>query len=390
MNEGIPGSFWVQNSARWSPGAPLFGLSWLVDGTLPGHLPPATFPASWFFSVPNGGKDQSHCFEIVAAPKEIGKLAEQFLNNEYEGLTTQVKIWDFERNLLSVMIRFPLSFPDNAIAQEYYDSRVDTEVWRFAKAENMLHEAFGFPDDQQVLLDQHQAAAQAKSDSLAWVELAEGIDSTTIDAVLQSIKTRLLSESAALAQTIASLQAEIRAQQLANLPAVSTFIEALPEGEIWQQYYKTVLRLQTSRTAGQAWTDQDSVALRLAAYDCPQIGGQAVSVARGMLPAPEAFNFVWEGEDSHCDQDRERQVSPALVTSWSVWPNPAQNQLLVQFNEPFTGKIELFSPTGKLLLSKLLIQASQVNLAVSTFPNGLYLLRCSDPYRSTLKVSIVH
>lgn len=325
-------------------------------------------------------------------PKDLktGESARQFLNHEYGGLDSKVKNWDFERNLLSMMIRFPESFSDDALAQEYYNGKVNTEVWQFAKAKTMLYEATRFPDDQQSLLDQYQTVLRVTSDSLTWVEIAEGIDSTTVDPILQEMKNRLLTESAALVETITNLQTEIRARQLANLPAVSAFVEDLPEEEIWQQYYKIVLRLQTNRAAGQDWTDQDSTDLRLVAYACREIAGQAVSLARGLLPAPEAFNFVWEGEDPYCNQPRSQKSLPVAGATWSVWPNPAQNQAWVQFATPFTGQVELTSATGKLLLTKSVDQASQLHLAFDALPNGLYLLRCSDPSRPTIKVVIVH
>lgn len=392
-NEWTPSSPYLQNSARWTVNAPP-NVRWKVDANFPGNFPPPTIsPSLWFLPMSNGGADSSRCSNLGAgfdAPP-TGELAKKFVNNEYSGLNTPVATWDFERNLLEMMLRFPDTYTGDATAVSYYNGRVNTSAWKFAKAERMLHDALSVSSTQQNSLDALYEAAQAKADSVVAIEVAEGVDLTTISPGLQSQKRQLTAGADGLMQQQQSLNNSIRGAQLSNLTGVRSYIESLPQVEIWEQYNKTVLRLQAKYTAGENWTAQDSAAIRVVAYACPTIGGQAVTTARGMLPSPEANNFVWEGDDPQCLNQHE-QTQTGIQPFISVSPNPANDRLIVTFGEPFTGSIQIWSPSGEMLQMQKVSDLSQQGFDTRSLASGLYLLRVQAMGQNaqTLKISITH
>lgn len=388
-NEWIPGSFYNERSARWATVAP---VRWRVDGNFPGQLPNLPSPSTWFVNMPNGGIDSSNCSNLGGNfdKPPTDKLAKRFLNNEYPELNTPMAIWDFERNLLAMMIRFPETYVSDATAQSYYNSRVNTSTWKFARAERMLHEAAAVSSDQQQYLDNLHDLARATAYSLANTEIEEGKEMGTISPTLQAQKKQLLADAAGLQQELSLLNKSIQDQQASQLVAVRSYVQSLPEADKWEQYYKIILQLQAKRNAGESWTAQDTATIRLVAYACPTIGGQAVTIARGMLPAPETNRFAREGDDPQCLSYHSAPVRelPAL----SAGPNPANDRLNIVFREPFTGSIQLLSAAGQVLQAQQADEWSQHRFDTSSLPAGLYLLRiqATGQYAQTLKISILH
>jgi len=109
-------------------------------------------------------------------------MVHQFLNNEYGGMSTTVSVWDFERNLLAQMIRFPATYAGSTEAEQYYSGKVNSAVWKFAKAERMLHDAAIISLTEQQSLSQLYASNTALLDSLGIIEQLEGVDTTTANS----------------------------------------------------------------------------------------------------------------------------------------------------------------------------------------------------------------
>ena len=62
-------------------------------------------------------------------------------------------------------------------------------------------------------------------------------------------------------------------------------------------------------------------------------------------------------------------------TNVNIFPNPATNQVVVKFEIPMNGKIQIQSIDGKILKTKKVIGESRIQINTGTIPNGLYLLR---------------
>ena len=61
--------------------------------------------------------------------------------------------------------------------------------------------------------------------------------------------------------------------------------------------------------------------------------------------------------------------------SIEIYPNPVKNKINIDFDDNFTGTIEIFDISGKLLLSQHQKSSSYYHFDISTFPKGTYFLK---------------
>ncbi len=402
MNEWVPGSTYNISGARNL--MPPFNFRWLVDGSNGnpiGHLPPSFVPANWFNNVNNGQASGTPiCDAVVPPPGAFGEpptgdMVHKFLNNEYGGMGTAVSVWDFERTLLAQMIRFPSTYTGNTEAEQYYNGKVNSAIWKFAKAERMLHDASAIsPADQQNLSQLH-ASNTLLTDSIGTIEQWEGADTTTTSAAWQASKTNLLAQVSANQAQIASLATSILTARLANLEGVRVYVANLPQTNGLETNFRTLLLLMVKQHSEETWTTADSTALRTIAYTCPATGGEAVTAAREMLPTPEAYSFGREGFDPLCGEgvqggEDRSQLSPHS-SSVAIWPNPANELLTVDFGRAFTGTLEVLSVSGNVVHSAQVKDLTKTNLPTAGLPNGTYFLRITAPGQSvqTQKFTII-
>ena len=294
------------------------------------------------------------------------------------------------------MIRFPATYAGNSEAEQYYNGKVNSAVWKVAKAERMLHDAAILSSTEQQSLSQLYASNAALMDSLGIIEQLEGVDTTTANSAWQAIKTNLLAQVSTNQAQITSLNATILSARLTNLEGVRVYVENLPQSNSLETNFRTVLLLMVKQQSEQTWTTADSTALRTIAYSCPATGGEAVTTAREMLPSPEAYSFGREGFDLLCGEglqgggDRSQPLAPSS-SSIAIWPNPANDLLTVDFDRSFTGTLEVLSASGTVVRSEQVKDLSRANLPTAGLSNGVYFLRITAPGGSaqTQKFSII-
>lgn len=68
--------------------------------------------------------------------------------------------------------------------------------------------------------------------------------------------------------------------------------------------------------------------------------------------------------------------SDTITNFFLVFPNPASDNITLQFSEP-SGKLTVRNATGDLLISKQ-VSSMEMNLDISTLPNGIYLIFLQD------------
>lgn len=402
MNEWIPGS--VYNTVGARNLLPPFQFRWRVDGTNGnplGHLPPSSDPNNWFVNLGNGQTSNTPICDAVVPPPggygvpPTGDMVHQFLNNEYGGMNTAVSVWDFERNLLAQMIRFPATYTGNTEAEQYYSGKVNSAVWKVAKAERMLHDASAISPPNQQSLSQLHASNTLLTDSIGTIEQWEGVDTTTANSAWQASKANLLSQVSVYQAQIASLNTSILTARLASLEGVRVYIENLPQGNDLETNFRTLLLLMVKQHSEEVWTTADSTALRAIAYSCPATGGEAVTTAREMLPSPEAYSFGREGDDPLCgegiQEGGDRSQHSAQPSSVTIWPNPANDLLSVDFGRTFTGTLEVLSASGIVVRSEQVKDLAKANLPTAGLSNGAYFLRITEPGQSaqTQKFTII-
>lgn len=395
LNEWIPGSTYNANSADINGAA---GLPWRVDGNFPGYMPPIPFsPNSAFFSASNSGASQTPiCDAVVPPPGAFGEpptgtLAVKFLNNDF-GLNNPAA-WDFERVLLYQMIRFPSTFAGNAAAQQYYNGKMDSPIWKFAKAERMLHDAVAISSGNQTALDNLQASNKVLIDSLGIIEQWEGTDTTTVNSTWQDSKTSLLASLSMNQLQIDAINSTLRAASLSDLETVKTYVNNLPATTTLESNYKFLLTTMVKLNMDETWTNQDTVALRAIAGLCPETDGEAVMIARCLLPVPESYSYPLSGDDPACVQPRNDNMNTRFLSALvNISPNPVNDNLQIEFKGTFSGTVEIISSAGELIQTLTFHDIQVVALETAKMHNGLYFLRFNSPLQRipSMKFIVAH
>lgn len=370
---------------------------WRYDNNFTIYAAPGvTNPGTYQLPFANGGASGTQICDAILPPigtnaSHNGDEAKKFVDGTFT-FSNIADSWDFERNLLNQMIRFPNSFSGEPTVQNYYNSKVNSAIWNFAKAERMLHDAGAISAIQQNTIDQIHASDAALAEDLGTIEQTEGIDTSSATPTLQAEKTNILAQIAQHKHQTDSIVSILLASRAIAYENALDFIEALPSSNILESNQKTVLILQAKSLKDDIWTDADSSILRAIAYSCPEVGGEAVSTARGLLPAPEQYNF--NEVEAYCTPG-DRNVTKdeqKYLTNIVLFPNPAKDQVTIGFTNKFTGLIEILSIDGKTLLNNTCIDCIQKVVVLDKLQNGLYLVRISTQsgIQQTLKLSVTH
>jgi hypothetical protein len=374
---------------------------WLVDNTLFGHLPPSQNPGGIVNPFPNMGVSGTPTCDVVLPPPPgffssppTTKTVKKLLNNEY-GLNTPVRRWDFEKTLLYQMIRFPASFADDALAQDYYATQQNTTIWKHAKAERMLHDAMELSVDEQLNIEQLAQNCNGLTDSLSKIEQLEDINAFTITPTLQSSKNDILFQLDLKRKQQSILLSSVSAQRSSKLNDVAHFISDLPAEENFEFNNKIILSLITKQLNNIEWTKEDSINLRKIAYQCREIDGDVVIIARGMLPVPERYSFSYEGDDPNCHRLRSSDqtlVAIDIEDSAKIWPNPADATINVGFEMPFTGTIEITNAAGHIEQSIQIDKSIVTKFSTEKLQSGVYFVRFIETGHRTKvqKIIIAH
>lgn len=64
------------------------------------------------------------------------------------------------------------------------------------------------------------------------------------------------------------------------------------------------------------------------------------------------------------------------LEEFSVYPNPANNQVNIHWNKIENTEVIVYNSTGQIVLKKIVNQQNQIALDISTLPVGVYTVRC--------------
>jgi hypothetical protein len=108
--------------------------------------------------------------------------------------------------------------------------------------------------------------------------------------------------------------------------------------------------------------------------------------------------YTVTGENSGCFGTTVATVSVQTCTSlkeqnWfnnlRVYPNPANDQVRVDFGESFSGEIRLYNVIGQLLRSEEINSIENFTFDISTFSKGIYFIRLSTDTNKGIFVKVV-
>ncbi|PQL93739.1 T9SS type A sorting domain-containing protein [Apibacter adventoris] len=79
--------------------------------------------------------------------------------------------------------------------------------------------------------------------------------------------------------------------------------------------------------------------------------------------------------DPNINNNTSIQKTDLQEEIFTVYPNPTFGIFNVNFKETSNGKAEIFTMTGNLIISKKINQATVIEINISRFPAGIYILK---------------
>jgi hypothetical protein len=124
----------------------------------------------------------------------------------------------------------------------------------------------------------------------------------------------------------------------------------------------------------------DLAAIKSIADLCPFAAGVVVYAARS---AYKRFVMTanWGDLNENCvgAEERSRPGAQTLKSGFSITPNPANNLITIQSNEPLSGEmtVELTTATGQVAkrVTNSVAEGSSANVDIHTLPAGIYYCR---------------
>lgn len=180
-----------------------------------------------------------------------------------------------------------------------------------------------------------------------------------------------------------------------------TALDCSPSGH-WGYGYFDVTSVQDSlttwlrsyNTAGDSVTLEGPAGFKSYTYysqDFSQAMGLIDDTARVQtVAAPltsQYYNVVLKSYDPNGVPDTIRtprikgigvSVGTAMLRATKLYPNPANEKLLLQFAAPFTGTAEIRNATGALVWTARYNGSTQTDIPVATLPGGIYSLKLQD------------
>jgi hypothetical protein len=381
-----PGASYQTNSARWN--SPPLNLRWRVNNTLPGHAPPSTGipslvnPGGWFPNSP--GDSLTPCDNLLPPPAavpggepDIAGAVIRHLNGEFV-FSTLVSRWDFEKSLLIQLLRYPSAINNNTQVAQFYNDRLNTNLWKLANAEYLLGNAGQITSTNQQSLDQSSSSQKILIDSIITIEVWEGADTLSVNEEWQQRKQIMLTNLNNHRSQSDVLLNTIRLQRLIAFQSAKDYISGINEMNKWEAGLKHILLMNAKYALGETGTPSDSSTLRSLAYSCPSQSGESVLRARSMLPIVEYYAIPREEDpDPFCGQPRS-EPGEFAPNSINLWPNPASNIVNLQFEAPFSGQVAIFNTLGHLETEQKVTQSQSLMIPLEGIPNGIYFVQCYD------------
>lgn len=225
----------------------------------------------------------------------------------------------------------------------------------------------------------------------------EGSESYLIEEIETGINYLIWDEDIALASGEAEMGSELLLQPESNLEYGEYSFELIADKDICAEgYVVDTIEITILENPEALWTDTQSNPLEISFNDessiiSSQIAGWQWDFGDGMTSSIQNPSHEFPTDDSYtvCLQvTAENGCSDTLCSAvevmntsierplevmWKVFPNPASELVMIS-NLPPNARMEVYSSTGKILLSTRLNSYTQ-QLAVADWPRGIYLIQ---------------
>ncbi len=157
-----------------------------------------------------------------------------------------------------------------------------------------------------------------------------------------------------------------------NIAGALTINSLFVPSDLIEYNNKTITDIWLRHLSGDTLTNVDSTNLISIAYSDPFLNGEAVYMARVILDIDPTISGTTR--NASIEDTSEELINLNKILGISIYPNPANDNLMIILDEIRTGKNELiiYDDLGKLILSRTPEFSNIIDL--QNFNNGIYLL----------------
>ena len=360
------------------------------------NMPNPIFPTSnWFIATPGCEYNTCHNGNI---PSDVIDGFEQVIINAHQVYTAPVSALDWEerRQVLAKLLRYPQLKSTYTGAQTFYDAHIGTSAGLFAQFDDSLYNAMLIAPAQSASLsnlDGQIRSIVARIDSLDGT-LQDSLALVNAGTSFFNYRYSLLEQWQTLNIQEQSLLDQVEATRLAALQTCSQSQAALPQATQYESNQKFLNGLAIKKARGIPYAESEYTTLRAIAQQCPEVAGYTRNRAMNQLPSsdllaqwsdqavPTGCQGMWNRE--------EQQATRTELTGPEVYPNPATDEIIVRFNELFSGDISIYDLSGRQVISRLgLKQQEQLLLPVTNLKAGIYSLISTDALGAKVAVRFI-
>ena len=379
-----------------------------VDPAYPSHVPPGqnlmpskVAPSGWFTEQAPNPPDEvenTNCPSGAEPSFDYTGLRgwdRNIVAGTYPYLSSAQQ-WDAERKLNLKLIRYPEIMQGDSASSAWFNNQVNASARRFAQFEVAYGNAFALPAGQEALLNGALTHYTYLLQESVRLDSLQGT-LTTEDTILAQQQMANMALLTVAQDSFLYLNQQAYQLALSKLDTAALLLATLPATSAWETNRKALFTFWLKKARGQELLESELTSIRNIANRCPQTEGIAVREISFYLPVPECYAYTnenyWEGCVDTVIQRQSVKNEVALHPEYSLYPNPANEELIVTMPSSLEGTWTMNDISGKLMQSGR-VQPEQTNLVISvkTMPEGVYVLRIrhEDGSTAALKAIVQH
>lgn len=383
---------YVGHAARYEDGTP--GFIFRVDDAFQGHMPPSVNVSNWFYPETTG-ESNSNCVDESRPPFPGITDADERVMDESYPVESVAGQWDLERELLLKLLTYPELMPNSSAAETWYDGKVNSSAWKFAKARKAFLDAFNFPTNLQSEVNGLYTDLSALWEHLLELDSLQRVEPNSIDPTILQQQDSATAEFVQLRDDVENVLADCKAFSESGLEEAEDLNDNLPRDAAYEANLKGVYEIAVKAARGDSLTEADYDALRDIAIQCPLEGGSAVRIAPYRLPHAEAVTYLREeqGEEACESAERQQAIGYAKAIEIRTSPNPTNDMLTVLMSEAIAGRWRVYELTGNLLREAVIPPHSfSFSIPLGDIAGGIYFLHLMDEWKQAhvRKFIVIH
>lgn len=281
-------------------------------------------------------------------------------------------VWDMQLYAFNEMLENPAWITANAANSDFYNQHVSGNVGKLQTAKRDWEQIALFDPAFEITWKDNQSDIDTKFGEIrTQAELMQqSVSAVQQEQISQNISI-LTGELEALQQLKSVLATQYAAARNSRANQLIADLAEITTASVWEYNLKTVLTFNAQRllSNANAWSAAQLAELQAIAAQCRHEGGVGVILARTAI---DNFQFDDQADCPGYGQYRTAKLSDQI--DGKVFPNPATEACVLNFEKPVSGELQLVDIHGQQVLNRQLNLVQSVQLDTRGLADGLYFV----------------